>query len=158
MVLSNMSGSANPVPNIVVRRVFDDLLGEDPIDWNARMRKDIERGRARADSAREAREAERVTGTSPSHPLADYAGTFEHPGYGTLVVSAQGSELSMQYDQFAVPLTHFHYDVFEVDNERAMVPLSGRVQLLMNDKGQIDRVAIPFERNVSAIVFKRKEM
>ncbi len=159
MVLTNMSGSANPVPTMVVRRVFDDLLGEEPIDWNARMRKEVEEGRARTDSTRKAAEAERVAGTSPSHALGDYAGTYEHPGYGTLDVSVQGSELSMQFDRFPVPLKHFHYDVFEMDNDRVMVPmLSGRVQFLMNIKGQIDRVAIPLERSVSPIVFKRKEM
>jgi len=158
MVLSNRSGSRNPVPSLVVRRLFDDLLGEDPIDWNARTLKNVERSRVRADSTREAQEAERVAGTSLSHALADYAGTFEHPGYGLLEVSVQGTELSIRYDKFALPLKHFHYDVFEVDNERAMVPLSGRVQFLMNSKGQIDRVSIPFEQSVSAIVFTRKEM
>jgi len=50
VVLTNMSGPANPVPNVVVKRVFDDLLGLPPVDWNARARKDAERAKNAADS------------------------------------------------------------------------------------------------------------
>jgi hypothetical protein len=52
VVLTNMSGPANPVPNVVAKRVFDDLLGLPPVDWNARAKRDAERARNSADSTR----------------------------------------------------------------------------------------------------------
>lgn len=158
MVLTNMSGEANPVPTIVERRVFDDLLGLEPLDWNARSKEQVAEGRERQEKEREEREAERVAGTSPSHPLSAYAGTYEHPGYGRVDVRTEGGTLRLRLDRYVAALEHFHFDVFVVDApDGEMVPLEGRVQFLMNDAGTIDRVALPLESSLDPIVFERVE-
>jgi len=154
VVLTNLSGN-NPVPNIVTRHVLDRLLGLEPIDWVARIKKQQEEARARQETQRQERAAERKPGTSPSHPLAAYAGEYEHPGYGRLTVGLNGEALELSYEAFRVPLTHFHYDVFTIEDEGNIVPLSGRVTFLMNQKGDVDRIAVPFEPNVPDIVFRR---
>jgi len=157
IVLTNMSGPANPVPNTVAKRVFDDLLGLPPIDWNARSRKDAERGRMVGDSTRQALESKRVAGTSPSHPLADYAGKYTHPGYGTVEVQAKDGGLSLLYDKFDLAMTHYHYDVFHLDPAKLKgAGVTGLVQFLMGTDGKIDRVAIPFEPAIAPIVLKRQ--
>jgi len=157
VVLSNMSGEANPVPDVVVKRVFDDLLGLTPIDWNARARKNAQRAKTSADSARKAMMAKRVSGTSPSHPLADYAGTYTHPGYGDVEVLARDGGLTIKFDRFDMPMSHHHYDVFYLDPEKLKgVPVSGLVQFLMNRDGKVDRVAIPFEPAIAPIILTRK--
>lgn len=157
MVLTNMSGEANPVPTIVERRVFDDLLRLEPIDWNARSKEQVASGRERQDEERRKREEERVAGTSPSQPLSAYTGSFEHPGYGRVDVSQEEGTLRLRLDRFTVALDHFHYDVFVADAGREMVPLEGRVQFLMNAAGKIDRVALPLESGLDPIVFERVE-
>ncbi len=154
MVLTNMSGN-NPVPNIVTRNLFDRLLGLDPIDWVARTKKQEEDAKARQEKQRQERAAERKPGTSPSHPLSAYAGTYEHPAYGRLTVETNGDALVVSYEAFRVPLKHFHYDVFEIDDPGNIVPLSGRVTFLMNQKGEVDRMAVPFEPSVPDIVLTR---
>jgi CubicO group peptidase (beta-lactamase class C family) len=157
MVLTNMSGPANPVPNIVVRRVFDDLLGLPPIDWNARFRKDADEGRVRSDSTRRALEAARVAGTSPSHPLADYAGRYHHPGYGTFEIAVRDGGLALVYDGFDLPLSHYHYDVFHLDPQQLRgAPVSGLVQFLTGADGKIERLAVPFESAIAPIVLERQ--
>ncbi|MBI2014110.1 MAG: DUF3471 domain-containing protein, partial [Candidatus Rokubacteria bacterium] len=154
MVLTNMSGN-NPVPNIVTRNVFDRLLELDPIDWVARTKKQEEEAKARQEKQRQERAAERKPGTSPTHALAAYAGTYEHPAYGRLVVQAAGDALEVSYEAFRVQLKHFHYDVFEIDDPGNVVPLSGRIGFLMDKKGDVDRMAVPFEPSVADIVFTR---
>jgi len=154
MVLTNMSGT-NPVPNIVTRNVIDRLLGLAPIDWVARTEKQLKDAKAKRLKQRADRAAERQPNTSPSHPLSAYGGTYEHPAYGRLSVQADGAALSVSFDGFNVPLKHFHYDVFEIDDPMDALPLSGRVTFLMDSKGNIDRMAVPFEPSVKDIEFTR---
>ena len=154
MVLTNMSGN-NPVPNIVTRNVFDRLLGLEPVDWVARTRKQQQEAEGRRTKQREERAAERKPNTTPSHDLAAYAGAFEHPAYGRITVRVSGTTLELSSDAFTVPLKHFHYDVFEIDDPGNIVPLSGRVTFLMDKKGDIERVAVPFEPNVKEIELTR---
>lgn len=154
MVLTNQSGN-NPVPNIVTRRVFDLLLGLEPVDWVARVKEQERQARERREQQRKEREAQRKPDTRPSHALETYAGEYEHPGYGKLVVRLQGQNLMLVLDDFTAPLKHYHYDVFEIDDPLNLVPLSGLVTFLMDKKGEIDRVAVPLEPNVADIVFTR---
>jgi CubicO group peptidase (beta-lactamase class C family) len=154
MVLTNQSGN-NPVPNIVTRRVFDLMLGLDPIDWVARVKEQEREARERSEQQRKEREAQRKTGTLPSQPLESYTGQYQHKGYGTLTVRLEGQNLVLVLDDFTAPLKHYHYDVFEIDDPLNLVPLSGLVTFSMDKKGEIDRVAVPLEPNVSDIVFTR---
>ncbi len=154
MVLTNMSGT-NPVPNIVTRNVIDRLLGLAPIDWVARTEKQLQEAKAKRLKQQADHAAERQPNTSPSHPLSAYGGTYEHPAYGRLSVQADGAALSVSFDGFNVPLKHFHYDVFEIDDPMDALPLSGRITFLMDSKGDIDRMAVPFEPSVKDIEFTR---
>lgn len=155
VVLTNRSGEANPVPTIVQQRVLDDLLGLDPIDWNARIRAEWDEGRQQEAEARAKREAERVTGTAPSHALSDYVGTYEHPGYGRIEVTERDGVLRLEWDGDEVVLTHYHYDVFEVRHTGPNTPLEGRLQFQMGMNGTLDRLAVPLEPAVDPIVFRR---
>ncbi|KPJ90148.1 MAG: hypothetical protein AMS18_11420 [Gemmatimonas sp. SG8_17] len=155
MVLSNMSGEANPVPTLIQRRVFDELLALEPIDWSARVRKDYEDGRQRQEEERNKRAAERIAGTSPSHALDAFTGAYEHPAYGRMEVTVRDSALQLRYDQFEVDLEHYHYDVFEVKGSGPDAALAGRVQFLMAVDGKIDRLAAPLEPALDPIVFRR---
>jgi hypothetical protein len=159
MVLTNMSGENNPVPNMVVLRVFDDLLGLEPIDHNARARESAERGRARADSTRKKLEAERVAGTSPSRPLADYAGRYHHDGYGSLeVTTGSGGGLVIKFDGFTLPVEHWHYDVFRLDSRKVPgAPFSGMIQFTMGTDAKIQRMAVPLEPSLGSTVFEREK-
>jgi CubicO group peptidase (beta-lactamase class C family) len=154
MVLTNLGG-ANPVPTMVVESVYDRLLGLDPIDYAAIQRaKDAENKKA-ADAAAQKRRDEQKQGTRPSHELAAYAGTYEHPGYGKLAVREEGSGLVIDLDGMVAPLRHYHYDVFEIGDPGNIVPLSGLASFSTNTKGEIEAVAVPLEPMVKPIVFKR---
>jgi len=157
VVLSNFSGN-NPVPDLVMRYAMDRLLGLEPVDWSGRIREQQKKGEKAGEEARKRAAAEKKTGTSPSHPLSDFAGVYEHPAYGKAEVQTSGSGLQIRMVGFTVPLEHFHYDIFAVPADLAgpLGTFSGRrVTFLYNKKGEIDRVAVPLEPAVEDIVFTR---
>ncbi len=156
VVLTNLSGN-NPVPTLVMRTLYDRLLGAPAVDWVARQREADARARERQERTRQERLAERQEGTKPSHAPAGYAGTYEHPGYGTLVIeAAAGVDLTATLAPHQARLTHFHFDVWEIQDPGGVVPFSGRVRFLTNAKGQVDRVLVPLEPAGAEIVFVRK--
>lgn len=59
----------------------------------------------------------RIEGTEPSHALEDYAGIYEHPGYGELKIELKDGALQALYNSFVMPLRHYHYDTFEMKLE-----------------------------------------
>jgi len=154
VVLTNMSGN-NPVPNLVTENVLDRLLGLVPFDWVGRARQQTQEGEAAQKKQRDERAAARKPNTTPSHELAAYAGTYETPGYGRVTVRANGPVLELSFTGFTARLKHYHYDIFEVDDPAELQPLSGLVTFLMDQKGDIDRITIPFEPSVKDIEFTR---
>jgi len=153
VVLTN--SSAMNVANIITYHVYDAFLGLDPVDWIGRQKANVAQGAGRADSVKKAREAERKPGTRPSHQLADFAGVYEHPGYGRVTISQAGDGLQLQFDDIKTPLTHFHYDVFEIGDAQTVVPIQGRATFLTNTKGVVDRLALPFEPALPDRIFTR---
>ncbi len=154
IVLTNLSG-ANPVPQIVTNDVLDRLLALPPVDWDARIREQLRKAKASADSARAKRYANRKEGTSPSHPLADYVGRYTHPAYGDTRVAVQGDHLTLSFSGYTMPLVHFHYEVFELPDD-PLNPLQGqKVSFSDDNSGLVADAHIPLEPSVSDIVFTR---
>jgi len=154
IVLTNFSGN-NPVPTIVTRNVYDRLLGLDQVDWVSRVKEDQAKAEEAEAKAEESGYSDRREGTVPSHDLEEYAGTFEHPGYGRIEVGIEGGELSVTFHDMTSPLSHYHYDIFEVP-ESDLDPMGGtKATFLYNKRGLIDRLAVPMEPAVDDIVFVR---
>jgi CubicO group peptidase (beta-lactamase class C family) len=154
IVLTNFSGN-NPVPTIVTRNVYDRLLGLEPVDWVSRVKEDQAKAEEAEEEAEEGGYGDRREGTSPSHALEEYAGTYEHPAYGRVQISVAGETLAATYNDETSPLAHYHYDIFEIP-ESDLDPMGGtRLTFLYNQRGRIDRVLVPMEPAVDAIVFTR---
>jgi CubicO group peptidase (beta-lactamase class C family) len=146
MILQNRV--ARPVPQVLSRIIWDKLLGLAPIDWQTIFLKDDQAAEAKAASERKAIEGSRIAGTTPSHPLADYAGSFSHPAYGTVRIEAGETGLRWDYAGNSLTLGHFHYDTFARGN-------NARVQFLASIDGRIDRLEVALEPAAPPIVFKR---
>ncbi len=154
VVLTNQ-GVNNGIPTLVVKAVYDRILGLPPIDWAAKQR-EVDRVVAKqvADAGAKV-VAERKPGTSPSRPLSGFAGSYSHPGYGTLVVRMAGDGLELVADDMRAPLEHYHYDTFKVGEGPASGMLQGLVSFLTNPKGEVDRVSIPLEQALPPIILTR---
>ncbi|MEM9290690.1 MAG: serine hydrolase [Acidobacteriota bacterium] len=141
----------------VAQTAADRFLGLEAIDWIGEALETRQEQEAIADEAEAALDATRVADTAPTHPLADYAGTYHDPGYGDLVVSAQGDRLAWTFNDIVTPLDHWHYDVF-VGSEEAVDPAFEitKLQFRRHRDGYVAEVVVPLELIGSPIVFHKQ--
>lgn len=82
-------------------------------DWSAEFKVLYDRIREQSKKAEQAFVAKRVSGTKPSLPLADYAGTYTSPLYGKAVVQVVGNQLVCAINNtLNATLAHWHFDTF----------------------------------------------
>lgn len=159
IALSNTSHTGT-APALVVRNAFDRMLGLEPIDWAGRARKREAEAKEKTEEAKKTDLAAAVADTSPSHPLADHAGEYEHAGYGKASVWTDGDGLVLEVAGIELPLRHYHYDVWTVPYDLpASAAAAGRggakVRFDYGNDGKINVVAVPLEPSVSPIRFQR---
>jgi CubicO group peptidase (beta-lactamase class C family) len=154
VTLSNATTSGlSPILNSLV---VDRLLGHTDKDWLGEALEQMKMAEESQEQAEKDRETTRVAGTSPSHPLEDYVGEYEHPGYGVLTISMADGTLNAEFNRMTNVLEHWHYDVFEApaadDNP---LGLSGKFQFRSDLDGNVVAVVSPMEPMVGDIVFER---
>jgi hypothetical protein len=96
-------------------KVIDLWTGAPSRDWNAECLKLYDGLKAQAKKADAEHEAKRVTGTSPSHPLDAYPGTYSHPAWGAVVIGLEQGRLAVRIGPSplnAGVLEHWNYDTF----------------------------------------------
>jgi CubicO group peptidase (beta-lactamase class C family) len=98
----------NPVTEILANHVFDRVCGNEPIPWLDRLRERRRKAVAQLEIDRQARNATRRLNTRPSHDLADYAGDYEHPGYGRIAITHAEGQLNWAYRGMFELLAHRH--------------------------------------------------
>lgn len=154
VVLTNRNSTG--LPEQVVRYVSDRLLGLPPIDWyaEATARRRQSQGIQKESEAR--KDLFRKAGTRPSHPLADYAGNYEHKGYGLMKVALAGGRLEMTYNGITTPLSHHHYDVFRADKAADPTFADTLVLFTSSPGGYVSGLSLPMEPTVPDTVFTRK--
>ena len=110
-VLANRDHSE--LRHALMLNVFDRFNGAGERDWSPELLKLYADLQAEADEARKKEASARVTGTSPTLPLARYAGTYSHPLRGDILVTVDGNRLRANYGTAYVgALEHWHYDTF----------------------------------------------
>ncbi|MGA3187411.1 MAG: serine hydrolase [Bryobacteraceae bacterium] len=154
VILTNQDASA--LPAVVAYNIWDRLLGLDQIDWTTRVQRQIAMTKASELAAKQKGYTTQRTGTHPSHDLAEYAGEYEHPGYGIVKIEQAGGALKLDYHGLGGALTHFHYDVFEVPKNELNPFSEEKVQFHTNLAGEIDSLGIPFESTLKDITFVRR--
>ena len=93
--------------------VFDRFTGAPERDWSGELLKLYTGIRRQADETRAKEDAKRVRGTTPSLPLAQYAGTYSDPLRGDVEVTLIDGGLRLRYGPgFVGPLEHWHYNTF----------------------------------------------
>lgn len=154
VVLANMNGTA--LPELLIRHAADRLLGLEAIDWlgEAAIRK--AKGEEAGKEAQKKKQARRILGTKPAHKPEEYAGDYNHPGYGDLRVALQAGQISFVYNGIATPLEHWHYETFS--GKRADDPTFADMKLTFRTdvNGNVAEVEAPFEPTIGEISFSRK--
>jgi len=146
----------NPVTEILANHVFDRVCGNEPIPWLDRLRERRRKAVAQLEIDRPARKATRRLNTRPSHDLADYAGDYDHPGYGRIAITDAEGQLNWAYRDMSEPLAHRHYDTFELPEAPGrLLPDRLAISFATDREGNITSLAAPFEPLVKDIVFTR---
>lgn len=97
----------------IMWRVFDAYLGVPERDWSSEMRAMYDSMAAQSRSQADARENERIAGTTPSLALDMYAGSYADSLYGTLGVKRRGAALVIDFGPGRMAdLEHWHHDTF----------------------------------------------
>ncbi len=160
IVLSNQNRSS--VPGIIRNLIADRLLNEKYFDWNNDIKKQVEKNKATQAAARKTAISNRKLNTLPSHPLKDYEGVYNNPGYGNFTVYLKKDSLFAQGSENVLWLRHYHYDVFDIFSKDVMegidtsVAAPWKVQFQMNAAGDIDALTVPFQADLKPIVFTKQ--
>jgi CubicO group peptidase (beta-lactamase class C family) len=154
VVLTNRSGSR--LRDALPYEIIDRLLGLEGAGLLKRYRELEEKSYAGEDAAKSAGVSDRKPNTKPAHPLTDYTGDYEHPGYGRIRISLDQDRLTLGYNRFSTPLDHWHYEVFQAPADRQNSLELTRVQFNSDLSGDIASLTTPIEPNVDPISFTRQ--
>lgn len=157
-VVSNQSEPTNILRIFIAERMLGlkvrDLNGEMVTARDKRLQDPTPR--ENTDSAR------RVPGTQLSHSLADYAGKYEHKGYGIIRMFTERDTLWMDYNTSPEhPVTdyleHYHYDVFRMRSTKSEEPETDatKIRFLTGTNGKIEGLDIVIEPSLKPHVFTK---
>ncbi len=119
------------------------LLGLPHRDWNKIVAEADQKDKPESEPKR------RHSDTRPSRELAGYIGAYEHPAYGTVRVTLEGSRLIWQWQRWRAALEHVHYDTFKLPIDQMGEPF---VVFTLDAKGAVARMKVLGELGVE---FKR---
>jgi hypothetical protein len=129
-----------PLSNAIGFDIYSRALGLEPTDWTTRLREFCMKEKSTIREARERSVPRGVPNTRPSHDLEAYVGSYEHPAYGQLNITIDGTQLQFGFRHIDLPLNHFHYDRFDTPDDEAQGGWS--VSFLTSTLGDIDRAAM----------------
>jgi CubicO group peptidase (beta-lactamase class C family) len=152
-VIAFVNLDGNLLPLFAAHYVYDLLLGLDEVPWGDRMKEMVDKMKAAGDEGKAKFAAARKPDTQPSHALDDYAGSYQHPGYGALTITKNGDGLTAAYNNLTLTVTHYHYDVFEFASTYPEATLPGT--FATDVSGAVAQVTLPLEPAGEPIVFKR---
>ncbi len=156
-VVSNQGTPTTSIRNFIADR----MLKLSYRNWG---KKDFE-DKLKADSIAKTRpnndSLNRKPGTRPSHPLNEYAGSYENKGYGQVKIFLERDTAWVDYNEAGLRtknyLQHYHYDVFRIrsieeteDNKDA-----AKIRFNMDNSGSIVSLEVKMEPSVKDIVFEK---
>jgi CubicO group peptidase (beta-lactamase class C family) len=151
VVLTNMNGTM--LPTVIAYRAFDELLGLESINWGERYHNFIQAMKGGIKEAME-RKASSAKKVPPSHELEEYAGQYEHPGYGTFTITVENGNLVPDFNGLDLKFEHRHFDVWEAVID--LFQLSIPIKFEMDEEGNIVALTSRLESTVDPIRFVKK--
>lgn len=129
-----------------VRNALIDMLltGKPTRDWSSYYLTLDRESDAKAAKEKAERLAKRVPNTAPTRPLADYAGEYTNEAYGPARVSLRDGALLLQWSRIEAPLAHYHYDVFDAEEEEHA--LEETVTFGLDDEKKVNSLTLFGER------------
>jgi hypothetical protein len=153
VILTNLFISK--LPTILAYFICDRLLELEAIDWHEKFKQiDSKEQQEKAEQI-EKREADRQKGTQPSHPLSDYLGIYQHPGYGNIEIQLKEGNLQAIFQANMFEITHYHYNFFEARSED--LDEVKMMSFSSDRQGKISILSIDLEPKVKEIIFTKNK-
>ena len=110
VVYTNMNVSQLHVA--LAKEIYDYYMGVESGNWVARYHAHLSKQSDKRLDFTTPFTGGRTEGTVPSHPLADYVGTYTRDGYTPVSVRLENGELYLKFIDADTKLKHYHYDTF----------------------------------------------
>jgi hypothetical protein len=156
VLVAVIGNHASILYNLVSYNVYERLLGMDQTPWTSRWLDIRLKGKKAGTEARAKAGLDQVKNTKPSHPLADYAGEYEHPAYGLLKIGMKDGALQFDFHKMVFPMTHFHYDRFDTPDDEHYGKSS--VNFLTNPQGDVDRAVMSLDEAEATFIRRTEKL
>lgn len=144
---------ATSLPGVVGKILLDRLLGLEPVDWSGILKPGFDAMRKVFRESKEKEQELRIADTAPTHPLEEYVGDYQNPGYGVFGIVLDKDELKMKYGTQKFPLIHYHYDSFQYDSKK--YEFRDTLTFYTEASGDVESFRIRLEMQVPPIKFSR---
>ncbi len=160
VILTNQYSSG--IRQVVMNLVSDKMLDLPAREWNKILLAEREKRfqKAREDAAKP--DTIRKEGTSTSHALADFVGTFTNPAYGEIRIVERNDSLFAHFPRVRYWLGHYHYDLFKMyEITGSGIDLNTtdirKINFLNNEDGELDHFTFQIESALPEQEFRRKK-
>ena len=153
VALSNATSSFSV--NALGHYASDEALGVGDIpDWSARFNEVFANLMSGMMAGMQAKEEAKVPDTTPAKAIEEYAGKYEHPGFGTMEFAMTEQGLAGTWNGLPAMLIHYNYDTFDL-----MLPVLGTAvpAEFVYEDGEIAGLAVVMEGTpgINPEMFKR---
>ena len=139
------------VRHALVYKTFDLFALGGNRDWSTEFLKLYTGLKQQGEKGEKDFEANRVTNTNPTKPLAEYAGKYTDPLYGELEITVTNGALMFSANNFLkATLSHWHYDTFRGMYEKDWYG-SALANFSLDTSGKIEKV------DFEGMVFKKEK-
>jgi CubicO group peptidase (beta-lactamase class C family) len=152
VIVFEIGNHSQPLYNIVTYNVYERLLGMSLTLWSERQLEIRLKNKKAGTEARSKSDTGRVPNTVASHPLEAYAGTYEHPGYGLMTITAKDQQLHFDFHKIRMPMMRFHYDRFDTPDDEENGKWS--VNFRTNPQGDVDQAVMSLDEGEA--IFTRR--
>ena len=154
VVLTN-SDSGMMFANSLAEAILDQTLGIGKDDWMLKVKEKDDKIKSALQGKQEKTNEDLSPAAGIARPFGDYVGEFEHPGYGTIRVQNEGSDLVASYHTLSIPLSHKCYDNFTGAWQWSL-DVNFNCSFVRDHFGEVSELHMPMESAVGVIAFKRK--
>lgn len=159
IVLANQNNSR--IPGLVRNIISDKILQLKYYDWNGSFKRTYDKEKAENKAAEATKAAPTLKKGPATHSYTDFAGVYNHPGYGTSRIFVRNDSLFIQAGPKQLWMKHNTYDVFDLyayDHPHMIDSLTEpmlKLQFQMSYIGEIESFSAPVEQALKPIVFTR---
>ena len=149
-VSSNQGNVTSSIRNFIADR----LLKLSYRNWNQYLLDQAKKAKDAAKAVQKNDSLGRKFNTYPSHELKDYTGTYSNPGYGTIEITMKSGMLASEFNNIPIKIEHYQYDQFNaIAQDPSLDGQSFRFSFYTDEKGDINKMTVPFEAGVKDIEF-----